>query len=107
VAVNCESVLHLSGKKDELAVATFRHNFELTMEDMGFLDAATLDFRMRPDAPVFAKVPGFKPIPFERIGLYANELRPDVPARAPEFSTLKTPQWITGQPKPKPAPKAR
>jgi hypothetical protein len=107
VAVNCESVLHLSGKKDELAVAIFRNNFELAMEDMGFLDAATLDFRMRPDAPVFAKAPGFKPIPFERIGLYANELRPDVPARAPEFSTLKTPQWITGQPKPKPAPKAR
>jgi hypothetical protein len=99
VAVNCESVLHLGGKKDELAVAIFRNNLELTMEDMGFLDAAKLDFRMRPDAQVFAKVPGFKHIPFERIGLYANDFRADVPDRAPEFNTLKTPKWITEQPK--------
>lgn len=101
VAVNCEIVLHLGGKKEELAVAIFRDNFELTMEDMGFLDATKLDFRMRPDAPVFAKVPGFKQIPFEKIGLYANEFRPDVPARPPGFNTLKTPKWITGQSKAK------
>lgn len=100
VAVNCESVLHVSGKKGELAVVTFNNNFELTMEDMGFLDAAKLDFRMKLDAPVFTKVPGFSPIPFERIGLYANEMRPIVPERAPEFTTLKTPKWTTGQPKP-------
>jgi hypothetical protein len=104
IAVNCESVLHFSGKKDELAVATFRNNFELTIEDMGFFDAAKLDFRMRPDAPVFAKVPGFKPIPFEQIGLYANEFRPSVPQRAAEFTTLLPPKWITGQPKPKQTP---
>ena len=100
VAVNCESVLHLGGKKEELAVATFTDNQELTLEDMGFLDARNLDFRMKNDAPVFTKVPGFKPIPFERIGLYANEFRPTVPARAPEFNTLKNPKWTTGQPKP-------
>ena len=107
VAVNCESVLNLSGKKDELAVAIFRDNLELTIEDMGFLDAAKLDFRMRPDAHVFTKVPGFKYIPFERIGLYSNELRPVVPRRAQEFSMLKAPRFITGQPIPKPLPEAK
>lgn len=107
VAVNCESVLHLGGKPAELAAAIFRDNHELPIEDMGFLDAATLDFRMRPDAPVFDKVPGFRHIPFERIGLYANELRPVVPARAPEFNTLKAPRFITGQRMPKPVPKAK
>jgi len=101
VAVNCESVLHLSGKKEELAVVTFANNKELILGDMGFADASKLDFRMIPTAPVFSKVPGFKPIPFERIGLYANDLRPAVPSRAPEFNTLKTPKWTTGQPKTK------
>ena len=105
--MNCESVLNLSGKKDELAVAIFRDNLELTIEDMGFLDAAKLDFRMRPDAHVFTKVPGFKYIPFERIWLYSNELRPVVPRRAQEFSMLKAPRFITGQPIPKPLPEAK
>jgi hypothetical protein len=107
VAVNCESVLHFSGKKEELAAATLQNNFELTIEDMGFFNAAKLDFRMKPDAPVFAKVPGFKPIPFERIGLYTNELRPTVQERSPEFTTLKSPKWTTGKTKPNPIPKGK
>ena len=39
------------------------------MEDApGFVDAAGGNYALRPDAPVFAKVPGFKPIPFAWIG---------------------------------------
>lgn len=37
--------------------------------DPGFVDAAKMDFRLRADSPVFKQVPGFKPIPVERIGL--------------------------------------
>jgi len=34
-----------------------------------------MNFQLREDAAVFRKVPGFQKIPFERIGLYANEYR--------------------------------
>ena len=44
--------------------------------DPGFVDAAHGDFRLKPDAEVFRRLPGFKPIPFEKIGLRADELRP-------------------------------
>ena len=55
-------------------------------EAMGFADAATLDFRMKAGAPVFQKVPGFQAIPFEKIGLQTNNLRPTIPPREAKFS---------------------
>jgi hypothetical protein len=48
--------------------------------DPGFVDAAGGNFQFKPNAEVFARLPGFKPIPFEKIGLYADELRPRLPA---------------------------
>jgi hypothetical protein len=47
-----------------------------TGADPGFVDAAKGDFRLRPDAAVFKKLPGFKPIPFKKIGLFTDTLRP-------------------------------
>ncbi|MEX0776089.1 MAG: right-handed parallel beta-helix repeat-containing protein [Phycisphaeraceae bacterium] len=43
--------------------------------DPGFVDAAKGDFRLRSDAEVFTKLPGFEPVPFEKIGLYIDDLR--------------------------------
>ena len=43
-------------------------------DDPGFVDAAGEDFRLRADAPLFARV-GFRPIPVEEIGLYEDEFR--------------------------------
>ena len=37
--------------------------------DPGFVNAAAGDFRLKPDSFVFARIPGFQPIPFEKIGL--------------------------------------
>lgn len=37
--------------------------------DPGFVNAAAKDFSLRPDAALFRKLPGFKPIPFSKIGL--------------------------------------
>jgi hypothetical protein len=48
--------------------------------DPGFVDAAHGDFQLKPSAEVFTRLPGFKPIPFEKMGLYADELRPKPPA---------------------------
>jgi hypothetical protein len=35
----------------------------------GFVDAAKMNFQLRDDSPVYKKLPGFKKIPFEKIGL--------------------------------------
>jgi hypothetical protein len=40
----------------------------VTADDPGFVNAAHDNYQLRDDAEVFKKLPGFKPIPFERIG---------------------------------------
>jgi len=50
----------------------------ITDRDPGFINAAKGDFRLEPTSEVFSKLPGFQPIPFEKIGLIKNVLRPTV-----------------------------
>ncbi len=38
-------------------------------QDPGFVNAAAKNFALRPDAELFRRIPNFKPIPFEKIGL--------------------------------------
>ncbi len=52
-----------------------------TEEDLGFVDAARGDLRLRPDSPVFKKLPQFQPIPFEKIGLQIDSYRTRRPKR--------------------------
>ena len=59
---------------------TVKDNAALTPEDMSFRDAVKLDFRIAHDAAVFKKVPGFETIPFEKIGLYRDTHRTEIPA---------------------------
>ena len=40
-----------------------------TSENPGFVDEAQLNFTLKPSAKAFSKIPGFKPIPFEKIGV--------------------------------------
>ena len=49
----------------------------VTDHDPGFVNAAQGDFRLKPDSEVFSKLPGFQPIPFEKIGLTPSS-RPTV-----------------------------
>jgi hypothetical protein len=49
--------------------------------DPGFVDAAKGDFRLKPDSEVFGELPGFRPIPFEKMGLVRDALRPTLPKR--------------------------
>ena len=49
-------------------------------DDPGFVDPAKGNFGVRPDALVFRKLPGFEPVPFEKMGLHADDLRPTVNA---------------------------
>ncbi|MCH2373780.1 MAG: right-handed parallel beta-helix repeat-containing protein, partial [Planctomycetes bacterium] len=52
-----------------------------TEKDPGFVDAKGLNFALRSNAVVYEKIPGFQPIPFERIGLYVDEYRIELPLR--------------------------
>jgi len=47
--------------------------------DPGFVDLAHHDYRLRPDSRVFRDLPGFQPIPFDRIGLFVDEYRRRLP----------------------------
>ena len=62
----------------------------ITDKDPGFVDAAAGNFTLKRDAAVFKQLPGFRPIPFGKIGLYKDELRPVVPVE----------KWTYGAPKP-------
>lgn len=53
-------------------------------DNPGFVDAAVMDFRLKPDSVVFTKIPSFQVIPFEKIGLYKDEYRRAVVSRAVE-----------------------
>jgi hypothetical protein len=86
VAVACESVLHFGGKPAEFSRCRIENNHELSAADMGFVNPAALDFRIRPGAAVFDKVPGFTAPPFGKMGLVVDELRPSLPERDPGFS---------------------
>jgi hypothetical protein len=57
-----------------------RENF-ITDTDPGFVDGNAMNFQLRYDSVVFEKLPGFQPIPFERIGLVRDELRSEVERR--------------------------
>ena len=60
--------------------------------DPGFVDLAHGDFRLRPDAPVLKM--GFKPIPFEKIGLYEDEARASWPVDAEQPPKDWKPRWM-------------
>jgi len=52
--------------------------------DPGFVDAAQGNFELKPDAEAFSRLPGFQSIPFEKMGLVQNALRPTpAPAAQP------------------------
>lgn len=48
-------------------------------EDPGFVDLSGGDLRLRPDSRVLKDLPGFEPIPFEKIGLIVDEYRTELP----------------------------
>lgn len=52
----------------------------VTAADPGFVDVANGNLALKPDSEVFKKIPGFKPIPFEKIGLIKDEYRRELPA---------------------------
>jgi hypothetical protein len=80
ISVDCAKEVELRGKPDEFRFVKMQDNVGLPAAELGFADPVKLDFRIKADAAVFRKVPGFERIPFEHIGLYQNEFRRELPA---------------------------
>ena len=53
------------------------NNFQTT-NDPGFVDLKGGNLMLRQDAEVFKKLPDFKPVPFDKMGLYADEFRKEI-----------------------------
>lgn len=67
-AVDLKGFSNLSGRPD-------------AMIDLGFSDAPSGDYSLRRHARLLKEVPGFEPIPFEKIGLYRDDYRRKLPAK--------------------------
>ena len=65
-------------------LSTFADNL-ITNDDPGFVDAARMDFTLKPDSVAFAKIPGFKSVPFGKIGPVADQYRQTMPLLIPNL----------------------
>lgn len=70
----------MSLAKEVVEFGTIADNLT-TDEDLGFVDAGSMNFQLRDDSLVYKKLPTFEPIPFEKIGLRTDEYRKSLPAR--------------------------
>ncbi len=62
--------------------------------DPGFANPSAFDYSLAVDNPIVQQIPGFQPIPFDKIGLQVDQYRTNLPTeaqrmRAPEFSPYK------------------
>ncbi len=76
--------------KTNPAIILIKDNVTIT-NDPGFADPDAFDYALPPDAEVLQNIPGFEPIPFDRIGLYLDQYRKVLPTererqRGPEFN---------------------
>lgn len=84
-----------AANRDDPRLLQAADNF-VTKDDPGFVGAAAGNFALRPDAVAFAKIPGFKPIPFDQIGLQVDRYRRRLPA--PEETRRPVPNAPTAEP---------
>ncbi len=76
--VGCGEPYHFD-KGDVLRFSTIRGNVTETVAGAGFVDAAKLDFRLKPGSELVKKLPRLGEIPFGKIGLYVDEYRRVLP----------------------------
>ncbi|OAD46451.1 hypothetical protein LPB303_02665 [Polaribacter atrinae] len=67
--------LHLVG--GEHSQCKYVNNYR-TDDDPGFVDYQNENYNLRPDSEVFTKIPGFQPVPFDKMGLYIDQYRKNI-----------------------------
>lgn len=70
-----ENPLHLAG--GEHAQCDYVNNYR-TDKDPGFVDYQKGNFNLHPNSEVFKKIPGFKALPFDKMGLYIDQYRKSI-----------------------------
>jgi len=70
-----KNLISFGGKK--YAIFKSLNNFR-TDGDPGFVDYKNENFNLRKDSQVFDKIPGFEPLPFDKMGLYVDEYRKEL-----------------------------
>jgi hypothetical protein len=75
LAVNCGRIT--SAKP---AWGTVKDNW-MTKSDPGFANMNEGDFTLADDSAAYNKIPGFKPLPFSKMGLYKDDYRKQLPAK--------------------------
>lgn len=63
----------------------------VTADDPGFVNPAANNYALKPTSPVFKEIPGFQPIPFDKIGLQIDAFRPTLPDAPGSASPTPTP----------------
>jgi len=58
----------------QYATMSSEENFQ-TKEDPGFVDMQQENFLLKPDSKIFSVIPGFEPVPFDKMGLYQDKYR--------------------------------
>ncbi len=83
VVVNCKTPLLWREVKDGRTIDASDYSTgpnKVYEFDPGFVDAAHLDFHLKPDAQLLKDLPAFTPIPVEKIGLHVDEYRRSLPS---------------------------
>jgi hypothetical protein len=75
VIARCPKPEYRNGKPDELQHTVMEGNLDLGDTDPGFVDAAHHDYRLGSDAPIYRRLPEFKPLPVEKMGLIRDDYR--------------------------------
>ncbi len=70
-----EEPLYLIG--GEFATCTMVNNFRTDI-DPGFVDFKNENFNLKPESVVFREIPGFQPLPFDKMGLYTDQYRKQI-----------------------------
>ena len=65
---------HVRNEKNVMRTSTIKNNIDVT-GDPGFVDYENFDLRLRADSVVFKELPDFKPLQFEKMGLYDSPRR--------------------------------
>ena len=101
IAVDCKTGYWINAGegsvvRDNVAIACGNNHGAADLKtyenDPGFVNQATMNLSLREDAAVFADVAQFARIPFPRIGLYVDKLRPALPPYRRELA-----DWQPGE----------
>jgi len=87
----------VTDKARDTAASTLTKGTNLTYDtDPGFVNMNQFDFRLKPDSRVFKDLPGFQPLPIDKMGLFVDEYRKKLPAdkEVNRFVNLKSKQGI-------------